>query len=238
LLNAVSDRNAPGGQHHYVNLIAPASADPTQTNLSVAADGTMTYRLAPVSTETPGTYTVGLWVKSQDDRDQFFPVEDLQIGTATAEQLASGPAADSSCLSCHLGTANHKVYMHHIHPLFSALGDFALDSAPVGTCNLCHNNDGYSPNPSVRKVHGVHRGEHQLAPGAAHPEYGLAADSSLASYTDVGFPVLPVSDPVASTTAMERDCSSCHTDDRWQTRPSRLACGTCHDNVFFDTGTL
>jgi hypothetical protein len=37
--------------------------------------------------------------------------------------------------------------------------------------------------------------------------------------------------------AAEKDCAKCHADDRWKT-PSRLACGTCHDNVFFDTGTL
>src|SRR5205814_2351168 len=33
-------------------------------------------------------------------------------------------------------------------------------------------------------------------------------------------------------------CASCHTDDRWQSRPSRLACGSCHDNLYFDKGTL
>jgi hypothetical protein len=36
----------------------------------------------------------------------------------------------------------------------------------------------------------------------------------------------------------DRDCAACHVDDRWARRPSRLACGTCHDNLFFDTGTL
>ena len=35
----------------------------------------------------------------------------------------------------------------------------------------------------------------------------------------------------------EHDCAKCHTDTRWKVA-SRLACGTCHDNVFFDTGTL
>lgn len=30
-----------------------------------------------------------------------------------------------------------------------------------------------------------------------------------------------------------KDCRACHTDDRWKTAPSRLACGTCHDNVWF-----
>jgi hypothetical protein len=238
LLNAVSDRNAPDRQHHFVNLIAPSFADPAQNNLTVADGGTITYRLAPVSTEVPGTYTVGLWVKSQDQTDQFFPVEDLQIGTSTVEQFASGPANASSCLNCHRAAANDKVSMHHIHPGFSPLGDFALDSAPIGTCILCHNNDGYSPNPTVRKVHGIHRGEHQLAAGVAHPEYNLPADPSLADYLNVGFPAMPTGNPASSGTAMEKDCASCHTDDRWQAAPSRLACGTCHDNLFFDTGTL
>ncbi len=30
-----------------------------------------------------------------------------------------------------------------------------------------------------------------------------------------------------------KDCQACHIDDRWKTAPSRLACGTCHDNVWF-----
>ncbi|MCK9531194.1 MAG: hypothetical protein M0R77_11650 [Gammaproteobacteria bacterium] len=30
-----------------------------------------------------------------------------------------------------------------------------------------------------------------------------------------------------------RNCEKCHADDSWKTRPSRLACGTCHDNVNF-----
>src|SRR5262249_52274523 len=33
-------------------------------------------------------------------------------------------------------------------------------------------------------------------------------------------------------------CTTCHTNDEWKQDPSRLACGSCHDNVFFDTGTL
>jgi hypothetical protein len=241
LLNAVSDRNAPDGQHHFVSLIAPSFADPTQKNLTVADDGTVTYQLAPVSTEAAGTYTVGLWVQSKDNEDQVFALKDLQIETEMAEQFASGPADSSSCLNCHLGPLNNKVYMYHIQPVSLPFGEYAWDSAPVGTCNLCHNNDGYSPNPTVRKVHGVHRGEHQQAAGVAHPDYNLLADASLANYTNVGFPVMPTDNPpnpFTTTTAMEKDCGSCHTDSRWQTNPSRLACGTCHDNVFFDTGTL
>ena len=80
----------------------------------------------------------------------------------------------------------------------------------------------------MRKVHGAHRGANQLAPGVAHPEYGLGADTSLAEYSDVVFPSMPDA---------EHDCGKCHVDDRWKSA-SRLACGSCHDNVFFDSGTL
>ena len=238
LLNAVTDRSAANNQHHFVSLISPSFADPSQNNLALAADGTVTYTLAPVSSEVPGTYTVGVWTKSKDEEDQFFPLQDLQIGTGTVEQFASGAADASSCLSCHQALANGKVYLHHIQPGFAPLGDYALDSAPVGTCNLCHNNDGYSVNHTVRKVHGVHRGEHQTDAGVAHPEYDLPADPSLPSYLNVGFPIMPTGDTANPATAMEKDCTSCHADSRWQTSPSRLACGTCHDNLFFDTGTL
>ncbi|MGZ3443204.1 MAG: multiheme c-type cytochrome, partial [Polyangia bacterium] len=76
---------------------------------------------------------------------------------------------------------------------------------------------------------GAHRGSGQMAPGVAHPEYGLAtADTTLAEFTDVEFPSMP--DGV-------KDCAKCHNDDRWK-GAARMACGTCHDNVFFDTGTL
>jgi hypothetical protein len=225
LLNCVTDRTA--AQHHYVNLITPSYADATQKNLTTNADGTLTYTLAPVSSES-GTYTVGAWAVSKDDKDQVFPTLDMQIGTATPEQFASGPSAQSTCFACHKGAQSGKSYEAHIIPGFSPLGNYALDATPIATCKLCHNLNGYSPNPIVRKAHGAHRGHDQMAPGVAHPEYGLGADSSLAAYTDVTFPSMPGS---------ELDCAKCHADDRWKVA-SRLACGTCHDNVFFDTGTL
>ena len=230
LLNCITDRTASDEQHHFINLRAPKLADPTQDNFALAADGTVTFTLAPVTDELPGTYTVGVWGKSVDGKDQVFPTIDLPIGSATAEVFASGPTASSTCFSCHRGAQSGKSYQAHIIPGFSAFGDYALDSAPIATCKLCHNLDGYSVNPIVRKVHGAHRGADQLAPGVAHPEYGLpAVDSSLAAYVDVVFPSQP---------GAENDCGKCHVDDRWKTNPGQLACGSCHDNVFFDSGTL
>ena len=228
LLNCVTDRSAPDHQHHFIDLRAPALADPSQNNLTAAPDGSITYQLAAVSGEAPGTYTLGVWAKSADDVEQTLVIAELQIGTATREEYASGPSKTSTCYACHLGPLSGKSYQAHILPGYSPVGNYALDQTPIENCKLCHNLDGYSPNPLVRKVHGAHRGAGLLAAGVAHPEYGLGADATLAAFSNVQFPSMPGSD---------RDCSKCHADGRWM-KPSRLACGTCHDNVFFDTGTL
>ncbi len=241
LLNAVIDRAASDHQHHYINLIAPSYADSSQGNLTVADDRTITYRLAAVSNELPGTYTAGIWAVSKPPGiDQVLKTADFQIGTATVESYASGNPPTTKCYDCHLGSKSGKSYQAHILPGFSAFGNYALDQTPIANCQLCHNNDGYAavaegqpptyyPNPIVRKVHAAHRGENQRAPGAAHHEYGLGFDRTLSEYTNIAFPPL---------LGHDKDCTACHTDDRWKTAPSRLACGTCHDNLFFDTGTL
>jgi hypothetical protein len=231
LLNCVTDRNATDRQHHFVDLRAPHFADATQANLTTAPDGTLRYIFAPVSDEAPGTYTLALWAKANGDADQVFETVELQLGTGKREEFATGPTAASKCYDCHAIPRSDKASMHHIHVSLprAPVGNWSLDLYPIETCQACHNNDGYSLNPTVRKVHGVHRGEHQAAAGVAHPDYGLPADATLAEYTNVGFPAMPNA---------ERDCATCHADNRWQTNPSRMACGTCHDNVFFDTGTL
>ena len=229
LLNARTDRTVADRQHHFINLSTPGYLDPAQANLTVKPDGTLSYKLAPVSDELPGTYTAGVWVKSKDDLEQAFPMVDFQVLSATAEPETVGLGAANTCLACHKNTSSGTVKMHHSVPGFSPNGNFSLDANPVATCKSCHNADGYSLNTTRRKVHAIHRGDGQLNPGNAHPEYGEPADPTLADYTNVGFPALP---------GGVKNCTKCHVNDAWKQNPARASCGTCHDNVFFDTGTL
>ena len=209
-------------------------------NMTVQGDGAVVYTLSAITDELPGTYTAAVWAIGPDPLNQMFVLQDFQIGNATVESYAAGSADDSTCASCHRNIATGgKTYMAHIAPAppRSPLGDYALDSLPIGSCKACHNNAGYSPNHLLRKTHGVHRGEHQLAPGAAHPEYGFGADSSLSAFLNVGFPVMPTGGTpgvaLPASVAMERSCTTCHVNDAWKNNPSRAACGTCHDNVYF-----
>ena len=240
-VTAYALENFPPAPFRAQNLKAPTYAsDAGAPNMTLAADNTVTYTLNPITNEVAGTYTAAVWTLGSNPLDQAFALADFQIGTATVETFVSGPADSSSCASCHRNVQpGGKTYLAHIAPGFSPVGNYALDSLPIGSCKACHNNAGYSPNTILRKAHAVHRGSHQLAPGAAHPEYNEPFDSSLAGFLNVNFPATPVGESQGFTLtadlAMEKNCVSCHVDGAWRdpAKISRAACGACHDNVFF-----
>ena len=221
LLNASTDRSAR--PHHYIDLI-------TDPNVQVNGN-TLTYTLQPVADELPGTYTVSVRAQLASDRmQQIMKATSVQIGTADVEDLV---VTKTQCASCHQGSISGKFYMHHVDTSSrNPTGSWSLDYEPVTSCKNCHNNDGYAAfrdnsapggrvsDPIVRRVHGVHMGEHLEKSFNIDPETGDFAD-----YTHVEFP------------ANVRNCTTCHADDRWKTHPSILACGACHDNVWFGDKT-
>lgn len=214
LLNATGDRTKT--PHHYIDL---------KKNADVKVDGNViTYNLKPITDELPGTYTVAVYAVRGDDLvQQMMKFADVQIGTATAEKLAFEKA---NCTDCHEGTANKKIYMHHVDVGRSPVGSWSLDYQPERSCKACHNNDGYAafsdgkggrtPDHIVIRAHGVHMGE------------GLASDFNTNSVTGNFRDYLGVVFP-----SDVRNCTTCHADDRWKTDPTRLACGSCHDNRWF-----
>ena len=215
LLKASTDRKA--SVHHYINLL---------NNPGVQVNGNvLTYPLAAVSDEQPGTYTVTLYaVRASNPLEQLMKFANAQIGNNVVE--APVVTKSQSCAACHEGPISGKIYMHHIDPGRSPTGSWAMDYQPVTSCKSCHNNDGYAaytdatgakiPDNIVFRVHGVHMGEELQTAANTNPTNGI-----FKNYTEVVFP------------ADVRNCTKCHVDDRWKTKPSRLACGTCHDNVWF-----
>ncbi|MBI4283758.1 MAG: hypothetical protein HY663_04740, partial [Chloroflexi bacterium] len=216
LLKTSDNRSQP--IHHYIDL---------KTNPDVQASGTtLTYKLGAVSDEKPGTYIASVWaVEKAAPLQQAMVVAEFQIGTPTAETQI---VEKEKCASCHLGADSGKFYFAHIDVGLSPVGNPALDQNAVRNCKTCHNNDGYSAyaDPTkpgtrvvdqiVKRVHGIHMGEELKNPVNTDPKTGIFKD-----YTGVIFP------------NNVRNCTSCHVDDRWKTKPSRLACGACHDNVWF-----
>jgi len=217
LLNATGDRTKT--PHHYIDL---------KTNPNVQINGNiLTYTLQPVTDEAPGTYAVGVRASlGTDALQQIMKFVDIQIGTQDPETLV---VEKTSCIPCHQGAVSGKMYMHHMDPSSrSPVGSWSYDMEPVRSCKLCHNNDGYAsfsdpaaaggkvPDAIVLRVHGVHMGE------------GLSSDfntnevsGNFKDYTHMAFP------------SDVRNCTVCHKTDAWKTTPSRMACGSCHDNTWF-----
>ncbi len=217
LLNATTDRTKT--PHHYINL---------KTNPDVVINGNvLTYPLKAVTDEAPGTYTASVYATlAADGLQQTMKFASLQIGTNVVE---SNVVTKASCAACHQGPISGKMYMHHAYPGRTPTGSFSLDYEPVTSCKACHNNDGYAAytdasapggrvvDPIIRRAHGVHMGADLKLDFNTNSVSGDFRD-----YVHVEFP------------ADIRNCTACHQDDRWKTVPTRQACGTCHDNVWFD----
>lgn len=217
LLNQAKDRSQD--PRYAVGLV---------TDTRVRSEGNvLRYALYPVRNEEAGTYTASLYAVKKGDPpvNQIIVLEDFQLGTAQVEKQI---VAKEKCASCHLGAANGQFYFHHVDPGKNPYGDPAREQIPVRSCKVCHNNDGYAAYTSpvdgktrisdavVTRVHGIHNGEQLKNPLNRDPQKGV-----FRNYTHV---VLP---------SNVKNCTACHADDRWKTRPSRLACGACHDNIWF-----
>lgn len=222
LLNATDDRSKT--PHHYIDLLKNEDAK--------VSGNVLTYELKAVTDEEAGTYTAAVRAVSKADAlQQVMPLVDFQVGTATAEKQVVEP---EKCAACHRGADSGKFYLHHVDPRQAGQsGSFSLDSDPVKSCKVCHNNEGYAayrgnmynptgdaavrtPDNIVLRVHGVHFGEELKNPFNTDPATGNFAD-----YTGVVFP------------ADVLNCDACHVDDRWETKPSVQACGACHDTTWF-----
>jgi len=220
LLNATTDRTKT--PHHYIDLLTNTGAQASGSVLKSA--------LQPVSDELPGTYTASLRVVKKGDPpvNQAFVLTDFQLGTATVEKQI---VEKEKCGACHLGADSNQFYFAHVDTSArNPYGSPSLDSVPVRTCKSCHNNEGYAaftspvdgtrvPDQIVRRVHSIHFGEELSNPVNTDPAKGVFRD-----YASVVFP------------ANVENCAACHVDDRWKTQPSRLACGTCHDQIDWATG--
>jgi len=143
LLKTSADRSQP--IHHYVDLLS---------NSDVQQNGTtLTYKLAAVSDEKPGTYIASVWaVEKAAPLQQVMVTAEFQVGTATIEKQI---VDKSKCAACHLGADSGKFYFAHIDVGFSPVGNPSIDQGAPQNCKTCHNNDGYAAYMDPEKNAGV-----------------------------------------------------------------------------------
>jgi len=225
----------PAGQTQYVSYITRTRTDAASGRTAIQAtgestgtftatgDGEYTYRFAakaPANVDRKATHAIGVYgsrnlsefdLPIDRDDDVFVFVPDGSPVTVTRDVVST-----ASCNRCHDPLAIH-----------------GGNRRSMELCVMCHTpqtSDAVSGNTVDMKVmtHKIHAAK-ILPSVVAGGKYFIGN----ADYSEVGFPAYPDA----------RNCSVCHEPnstakqkDAHLTRPSRAACGSCHDNVNFATG--
>ncbi|MHB8764097.1 MAG: OmcA/MtrC family decaheme c-type cytochrome [Deferrisomatales bacterium] len=218
---------AAGSPDYWVNYIRGGSAGDvpgTESNGTLVDNGDGTYRytfatdIAAVA-GVPYDPTLTHRVSGQIGASSF-PLAAMNLVSADFRPdgnpvtLRHEVARTASCNECHSKLTVHGRRFE------------------IGYCVTCHNPDlVQGAGNMVTMVHKIHMGEY-LVNG-----YQLGGED----YSSIVWPMNSFSNPEGL-----RNCRKCHTAEDaetpqgsyWRTRPSRVACGSCHDDVDFATGNL
>jgi len=187
------------------------------------ADGDYTYTFGtklPSGFDKTATHSVGAWgsrnitefnLGTQYDDDVFTFVPDGSKVTVTRDVIRT-----ATCNKCHTQIAFH-----------------GGSRRSMELCVLCHQPQSVDPDTGNTvdlpvMLHKIHMGS-SLPSVIAGGKYVIIGNAqSVHDYSDVVFP------------ANARSCTVCHESGPAQAnaylKPSRRACGACHDDVNFDTG--
>ncbi len=229
----------PNGQSQYVAYTttvdkATSNNNPSQVQASTdsggtfklvdAATGTWDYIFktkAPAGFDATATHSIG----GQAERNlSAFGYEDTFKSDDVYNFVPDGSAVtnvrdvvnEASCNGCH-------------NPISAHGGP----RTKMAYCVLCHtpqsvNPDTYNTVDMKVFIHKLHMGK-DLPSVKAGGKYFVVHRGAVSDYSDIAFP------------QDIRNCTSCHADgtkqaDHWKTNPSRAVCGSCHDDINFDTG--
>lgn len=150
------------------------------------------------------------------------------------------PAYSKRGLSVH-GTRNNVLWCVVCHTDQVKVGTHTLYSnvASAAYAYLTKQNnyllDGYSVGDFPIMVHKLHMGTKLRKIGDGYNLHGLYFTGGVTTSSTVHLVDFPA----------PQNCMLCHTsnkiandEDNWKTKPSRLACGSCHDGLNFATGAL
>jgi len=187
------------GPREYVHLEGPHPGLTVSGNVATFVTGAVT-------TEEPGTYRAVARLRSAfEEYDRDFVIQEFQIGTATVE---TETVALTECAACHKGADNGHHYFHHSDSS-SGPGSYEYDDLAVASCKTCHNQNGYavttdswdparpqSPDPIIRRVHGIHMGAELLSPRNTHRMALASATPDVVGGFDPTVPGKPDTTPV------------------------------------------
>lgn len=177
--------------------------------------------LIPEDADPNATHSLGFYIRRDlrdFDMDRLVVNEVLHFTPSGGEvSFVRDIARTDTCNNCHDQLAIH--------------GGSRTD---VDLCIMCHTSDVIDPDTGNSvdmdvMIHKIHMGKDLPSVQAGTPYQIIGFRQSVHDYSTVGFP------------QDVRNCESCHTTVADQNmahllNPNRESCGSCHDNVNFETG--
>jgi len=169
------------------------------------------------------THTLGIYA-TRDLRD-IPPLETRQYDNVEYDFRPDGNEVvdrwqgmlDSTCNSCHEQLALHGGRRREVR-----------------LCVLCHNKSNWDPDTGnqldfKQYIHKIHNGANLPSVEAGTPYQIIGFRQSVHDFSHVEWP------------QDVRNCDRCHRPETpesyiWYTRPNRDACGSCHDDIVWETG--
>lgn len=183
------------------------------------ADGKYVYTFntaLPADFDRTKTHTVTGQITRTVDEKQYYanPLFHFVPEGSEVTDLRKVTTTDA-CNKCHNGMGFH--------------GGSRRD---VGYCITCHSPQTIDPDTGntvdmTVMIHKIHRGVNLPSVQAGEDYIIVGHNQSVHNYSDVAFPT------------DNRNCTICHDGpdaDVYKTAPSRMACGSCHDDINFEAG--
>ncbi len=206
-------------------ITAQAAADSGGVWTKTPVEGEYVYTFAtklPSNYDRSATHSVGIYGSRN--------LSEFELGTNYDDDVfnfvpAGGPVTTvrdliktATCNKCHLDMGFH-----------------GGSRKSMELCNLCHTPQTIDPDTGNTvdmpvMIHKIHMGARLPSVAAGQPYRIIGFGQSVHDYSHVEFVANPM------------NCKACHEDNKGvaqpaaYTKPSRAACGACHDNVDFATG--
>jgi len=202
-----------------------AGADSGGT-FTLVSDGVYRYTFgvkAPTGFDTTATHTIGVYGSRN--------LTDFNLGTSYASTTFNFVPAGGA-----VTTVRDVVKTTGCNSCHDQLSAHGGSRRGIETCVLCHTPQTVDPDTGNTvdlkvMVHKIHMGSSLPSVKAGKP------------YQIIGFSPTPVDWSTVAYPADVRRCETCHEQDvkatqatAYLTKPSRDACGSCHDNLNFATG--
>lgn len=214
--------NDVAGQNYSLNGVdtpptlasAPQAASDSGGVFETLGPGSFSYRFntaVPADYDGDATHTMASYASRED---RVFVANDIFtfVPSGGAPSVTREVVSTTACNECHNPLEFH--------------GGTRRETV---LCAVCHTDQTIDPETGETlelkvMAHKIHHGE-QLT---NLPYFIVGFRQSINDYSDVVYP------------QDDRYCTKCHKDaadaDNWNSAPSRSACGSCHDDVNFETG--